>query len=855
MYGSVMLLDVFRLAVLVAVASANIGLALVVYLRNSRNLTNRVFSAAAFVIACWLALDFLADQHAFSSNALLLRRANMGSSLTMGALLLYFALNFPQREERLSAAWHTYFAAGGTLVAITVLTDLVVSKVRVMAGSTNVVAGPLLPIYAIWALVGVASVVFILSKKYRRATYRTKAQLKFMLLGVALFALSSVLFGLLLPVLTGSYETGRLNMVSTLLLTGFTAYAMIKHRLMDIRLVVLRGAAYTILVATSGAVFVLLMTIMRASFADTFDVNSNALFFIAGLVVIFGFQPLRYLLERATDRLFFRRTYDPDSLLAELSVAMTSTVDLEDLARLIAERLSGKMRLTHAAVWYDSEHTPLMVSTAGQPSEWELKELRKLCERRQMIFSDELAAASQDAAILAQTQTRVLIPLDIDRNVIGALMLGPKQSGEIFTALDLQFLRILAPEAAISLKNAQLFAEKNQRVRELTALNQLAFALGDNIELDAVLNAALEQVVSVTKADSGSIMLLDKDGRTMMIQAARGIPADVVASTRTNVGEGIAGWVAETKEPLILVDGMDPRFKKELKREDIMSAITVPLTCKEKVIGVLSVNRKKSAEFFTKENLNVVTSFAGQLAVTIENAKLYGDLENTFMGTITALAAAVDAKDPHTFGHSNAVTAYAIAIAEKLGLSEEEVHSVRVASTLHDIGKIGIDGAILNKPAALSKEERSQINGHPTIGANILASLDFLQESVPLILFHHEYYGGGGYPSGISGDAIPIGARIISVADSYNAMVSDRPYRKAMSVTGAVEELKRNAGTQFDPDVVAAFLEVLKDEGHEQEVNLAGQDDGSSVRILRPTRSRTSRVAVSTGDGEQQKPG
>lgn len=848
-------MDLSRLFIVTIVCAANLVLALAVYVRNGKSRANRAFAAAVLVIVCWLILAFLSDQPLFRPQAVLLNRLTLAGGLLMGGLLLYFVLVFPQNGDRVPTGWRILLGVGLVLVGLTVFTDTIVADVKVRSWGTDVVQGPMLPYMALWAVFGVVGSVFVLTAKYRRAVARQRAQLKYMLLGVALFAITSVILGLVLPMVTGTYKLASLNTFSTLLLVGFTAYAMIKHRLMDIRLVVLRGAAYTALVAVSGASFVLLITLIRASFARSLSVNPNVLFFIAGLVVIFGFQPVRYILEHATDRFFYRRTYDPDQLLTELSTAMASTVDLDEIAGLIANMLKSEMKLTFAVLAYDDDDSgPGIVATHAAPAPSDLRQLRGLWSEGTMLLADDLDAASKAGSILSRNETRVLVPLALDHTVIGAMLLGPKQSGEMFTALDVQFLRILAPEAAIAIKKAQLFHEKNQRVRELTALNQLAFALGENMELDSVLNSALEQVVAVTKADSGSIMLLNEAGTTLKIEAAQGLPRDVITKTRIDVGEGIAGWVAKTKEALILVDGMDPRFKKELKRDDIVSAITVPLICKDRVIGVLSVNRKESLEFFTKENLNVVTSFAGQLAVTIENAKLYGDLENTFLGTITALAAAVDAKDPHTYGHSNTVTAHAVAIAEKLGLSEREIQTVRVASTLHDIGKIGIDGAILHKPEALSAEEREAVNGHPTIGANILASLDFLQETVPLILFHHERYAGGGYPSGVSGAAIPLGARIISVADSFNAMVSDRPYRRAMSVEVAVRELKDNSGTQFDPVVVEAFVKVLAEEGHTLQpvpvAQRAGLDPATTPRtarrVVRPTRRPSRRPAGSS---------
>jgi putative nucleotidyltransferase with HDIG domain len=280
-------------------------------------------------------------------------------------------------------------------------------------------------------------------------------------------------------------------------------------------------------------------------------------------------------------------------------------------------------------------------------------------------------------------------------------------------------------------------------------------------------------------------------------------------------GQGVAGWVAEHRKPLLLVDDTDPRFARELKRLDVASAISAPIVYGDRIVGVINVNRKKSrAHLFSKDDLDFVVAFVRQLAIALENARLYIDLERTFLGTISALAAAVDAKDPYTYGHANWVTHYAVAIAECLRLEESEVQTIRIASILHDIGKIGIDGAILQKPDDLTTEEREVVRKHPAIGADILASLDFLSETVPLVLFHHEQYGGGGYPSGISGTAIPLGARIIAVADAYDAMTSDRPYRTALTGEEARRELRRNAGRQFDPSVVEAFLGFL--EGSEE---------------------------------------
>ncbi|HEX9920824.1 MAG TPA: HD domain-containing phosphohydrolase, partial [Candidatus Methylomirabilis sp.] len=205
----------------------------------------------------------------------------------------------------------------------------------------------------------------------------------------------------------------------------------------------------------------------------------------------------------------------------------------------------------------------------------------------------------------------------------------------------------------------------------------------------------------------------------------------------------------------------------------------------------------------------------GKLAETfnymIQQLEIYDDnMRDMFLSTVRSLAAAIDAKDPYTRGHSERVTQYSLAIAEEMKLGPREKEKINIAALLHDVGKIGIDTQILRKPNKLSDEEYTLVKQHPVLGANIVAPIKQLREIVPLMRHHHEFYDGTGFPDQINGDQIPLGARILCVADTFDAMTSDRPYQQSMEVDYVLERIKAWSGARFDPKVVTAFISCFK---------------------------------------------
>ena len=226
------------------------------------------------------------------------------------------------------------------------------------------------------------------------------------------------------------------------------------------------------------------------------------------------------------------------------------------------------------------------------------------------------------------------------------------------------------------------------------------------------------------------------------------------------------------------------------------------------MIGVLSIYNKKPCKY-TNGDVMLLSMFASQATIAIENAKLYEQAKNGYFNTIKTLSNIIDAKDSHTFGHSERVMQQSVAIASELKLSEEQKEKLKYASLLHDIGKIGIDVGLLRKPSKLNEEEWRTMILHPVLGSGIIEQIDFLKDLAPIILRHHERYDGKGYPGKLKREKIPLEARILAITDAYECMVSDRPYRKALSLQKAKQELLKNSGTQFDPQIVKAFLRVI----------------------------------------------
>ena len=343
---------------------------------------------------------------------------------------------------------------------------------------------------------------------------------------------------------------------------------------------------------------------------------------------------------------------------------------------------------------------------------------------------------------------------------------------------------------------------------QLSVLYQISRTISSTLKLDDILQTILDFSIKISGAGRGSIMLLDKKKRIFFIKIPYNKSEKNIDKITFAENENTIGWVVKNKKILYIEDLENDEYFSKIKiiRRRIKQLLIIPIIVEDKVIGVINLENTSLGP----DTIDLLKSFSEGAAVAINNSRLYQKIQDSYFEIVKALAQAIEAKDPYTHGHSARVMEYAVQIAQKFDLPEEEIESLRYAAILHDIGKIGVRGIILNNPNGLTTEEYDEVKRHPIIGENIISPIELFQPIRPLIRHHHEWYNSKGYPDGLSGENIPLCARIISVADVYDAMKSDRPYRKALTEETAIQELKGGSVTQFDPKIVEIFLEILE---------------------------------------------
>jgi putative nucleotidyltransferase with HDIG domain len=377
---------------------------------------------------------------------------------------------------------------------------------------------------------------------------------------------------------------------------------------------------------------------------------------------------------------------------------------------------------------------------------------------------------------------------------------------------DLQLIVAFCSSAAMVMRNARYYRTLQRRANGLQHQAEISHDLINSLDMDVVLQSIMDKAVGLLGCESGSLLLVDEANNELVFKVVVGPASSQLLDRRIPSGAGIAGSVVKDGKPLIVNDAKsDPRHYEAVDSSTTLltsSLLCVPLIAKDRVIGAVEVVNKKDGTPFDADDQEALTALALQSALALSNARLYSDLKHAFTDTVRAIANAQEARDPYTAGHTNRVTHIAMELARVLNWTRAQSEILEIGALLHDIGKIGIIDSILRKPAELTMDEYVEMKQHPVVGAQMLKGVTVLRPMLPYILFHQERYDGLGYPFGLAGQEIPLEGRLLAVADTFDAITSDRPYRKALSIDQAIDEIVLNRGTQFDPHVVDALLEL-----------------------------------------------
>jgi putative nucleotidyltransferase with HDIG domain len=356
------------------------------------------------------------------------------------------------------------------------------------------------------------------------------------------------------------------------------------------------------------------------------------------------------------------------------------------------------------------------------------------------------------------------------------------------------------------------------QVYSLETLMGLTHQLNSSLDLDELLNTFILSVVGQLRVNSACLFLTDDrdEPKVLEVSTFKGLKGDQIRAIRLPYSSPFVGALlppdgeegrpvrlADLEEDPALAGGVGPLFAAGL-------AVVSPVLMKQRLTAVLAVGEKVSGHEFGSVDLDMLKALSESAGIAIENARLFKDLQESYVSTVRLLVSRIEEKDPYTHGHTERVARYAVALAHELGFPAEEIQRIQFGAYLHDIGKVHTQDEVLHKPGALTDEEWRMVKAHPVRGAEMIRGVKFLERVVDMVRHHHERVDGRGYPDGLHGDEISTAAKIVNVADAFDAMTTDRPYRAGMTVEQAIAQMREKAGTQFAAEIVEVLVAAVR---------------------------------------------
>jgi len=527
--------------------------------------------------------------------------------------------------------------------------------------------------------------------------------------------------------------------------------------------------------------------------------------------------------------------------LYESGLALSQSLDAKAIADEVIDVLSERLNWDHAAVRlraesgdgvellaFSSPRTPSIdsesskahmnatITRVGQGlSGW-------VIEHGKAVRTGNLEKDRRYTRTFAGMSSGMYIPMKVGEHTIGCISVESPEPNA-FNEFDERLVTTLSAQAAVAIENARLFTQTKHRLEQVSVLHQIDMVISSSADLRNILEFVLEHVLKQLNVHAADVLLLDSATMTLKFAHGKGFHSRRMVGFSLRLGENHAGRAALERRPIFIPDlkekGQGFPHSESLTAENFLSYGCVPLITKGETIGVLEVfsRTRLTPDDEWMEFFNVL---AGQTAIAIDNSMMFDDLQRSHMelslaydATIEGWSRALDLRDRETEGHTLRVTDLTVHLARRLGVSDSEIVHIRRGSLLHDIGKMGVPDTILNKPGPLTDDELHIMRMHPQYAYGMLMPISYLRPALDIPYAHHEKWDGSGYPRGLKGHAIPVAARIFSVLDVFDALTSDRPYRKAWSKEKTLDYLRDQSGRHFAPEIVDAFLSIIQEGG------------------------------------------
>jgi diguanylate cyclase (GGDEF)-like protein/putative nucleotidyltransferase with HDIG domain len=804
---------------------------IVFVIRSSRSQYKRLFLVYLFASAIWSLSSFITNHPGVSTNTALFWGKFITPMATWSIVSYnYFISNYVHRNTKLVGMVGYGYVL---LIVILAATGLLQQNWTVENGIINRDYGLWRQLLMFGSAIFLGNAVYLLVRGFRSSTNPDhRNRILYLIIGLGLM----ISMGIIGEVIGYSLDHDG-HLANAILIS----YAVLRFELLDMKVVIRKSLVYggiSIFVTACCLTLISLWSYLLTSLS-----TSTTLAMTIGFVVIMAilFNPLRNILEKLTNIMFYGKSYNYRQTVLNFSSKMSNILELEQLAEAILHPLTNAVRASQASLLFASNShfaseyaerfvkknpvVPLSLRRNGPIARWLERENKPLTSDIIKSAPEFKGLWQEEINSLASAEVEVLCPIKSKQKLIAILALSKKHPRGFYSRDDTDLIMTLANEAAVAIDNASLYEKAKQRANtdELTGLFNHRFFH----------QRLSEEIARASRfGESFTLIFMDIDnfkkyndisGHLVGDEALKNIGRLISQTVRDSDlgfrygGDEFAILLPETT----LTEGQTVADRLRKTVESNLEWQGVPLTLS---IGIASwptdgimkealIQSSDAALYYAKQTGKNRCCLACEVALTeVLNMIPESNSRNTeaVVSTIYALAATVDAKDHSTYGHSKKVTEYATTIAEALGYGNDEVEQIRVGAMLHDIGKIGVSDSILQKKGKLDTDELQKIQAHPNTGVAIIRHIESLRGCLAAVQYHHERFDGSGYPAGLKGNNIPLDARILAVADAFDAMTSDRPYHKRKTYDEAIQELKDCAGTQFDPDIVKVFQSSFK---------------------------------------------